>query len=148
MLTGAVSVHGHGLVSHHQRHLIRQGDCQQIQGRQSGHQPGTNPGLTTDFTDKESAFPIRVIRAAPSSAVAPPRIAEAPASLECAEWGTLLIGSNRVVIGLIKRVHLRDALFDPEKQRVRADQLALIGRMAAPHWYCRTRDRFEMIRPK
>jgi len=85
---------------------------------------------------------------APSSVIKPPRIAEAPASLECTEWGTLQIGDNRVVIGLVKRVHLRDELFDAETLRVRADQLFLIGRMAAPHWYCRTRDRFEMIRPK
>jgi flavin reductase (DIM6/NTAB) family NADH-FMN oxidoreductase RutF len=83
----------------------------------------------------------------PSSAVKPPRIAESPVSLECTEWGTLHIGDNRIVIGLIKRVHLRDELFDPEKKRVRSDQLFLIGRMASPHWYCRTRDRFELIRP-
>lgn len=83
----------------------------------------------------------------PSSVVAPPRIVEAPASLECKEWGTLQIGDNRVVIGLVKRVHLRDELFDPEKRRVRGDKLFLIGRMASPHWYCRTRDRFELIRP-
>jgi hypothetical protein len=52
-----------------------------------------------------------------------------------------------VVIGLIKRVHLRDELFDAEKKRIHTDKLFLIGRMASPHWYCRTRDRFEMIRP-
>jgi len=84
----------------------------------------------------------------PSSVVKPPRIAEAPVSLECVEWGTLNIGANRLVIGLIKRIHLRDELFDAQKQRIRGDQLHLIGRMASPHWYCRTRDRFEMIRPK
>ena len=84
---------------------------------------------------------------AASSAVKPPRIAEAPASLECAEWGTLQIGENRVIIGLVKRLHLRDEFFDAEKLRVRGDKLFLIGRMAAPYWYCRTRDRFEMIRP-
>ena len=84
---------------------------------------------------------------APSSVVKPPRIAESPASLECTEWGTLQIGGNRVVIGLIKRLHLRDELFDAEKRRVRTEKLFTIGRMAAPHWYCRTRDRFEMIRP-
>lgn len=82
-----------------------------------------------------------------SSLIKPPRIAEAPASLECKEWGTLHIGDNRVVIGLIKRVHLRDELFDLEKKRVRAEKLQVIGRMASPHWYTRTRDRFEMIRP-
>lgn len=82
-----------------------------------------------------------------SSIVKPPRIAESPASLECKEWGTLHIGDNRVVIGLIKYVHLRDELFDPEQKRVRSEKLHVIGRMASPHWYCRTRDRFEMIRP-
>jgi flavin reductase (DIM6/NTAB) family NADH-FMN oxidoreductase RutF len=84
---------------------------------------------------------------APSSVVKPPRIAESPASLECVEWGTLQIGGNRVVIGLIKRLHLRDELFDAEKRRIRTDKLFTIGRLAAPHWYCKTRERFEMIRP-
>jgi len=88
------------------------------------------------------------LHAAPSSVVKPPRILESPASLECQEWGTLQIGNNRVVIGLVKRLHLRDELFDVEKKRVRSDKLFLIGRMASPPWYCRTRDRFEMIRPK
>ena len=88
------------------------------------------------------------LTAAPSTVVKPPRIAEAPASLECVEWGTLQIGGNRVVIGLIKRVHLRDELFDAEKKRVRTEKLLTIGRMASPHWYCKTRDRFEMKRPE
>ena len=72
---------------------------------------------------------------------------EAPASLECVEWGTLQIGNNRVIIGVVKRLHLREELFDVEKQRVRSEQLLVIGRMASPHWYCHTRDRFEMKRP-
>jgi flavin reductase (DIM6/NTAB) family NADH-FMN oxidoreductase RutF len=87
------------------------------------------------------------LTAAPSSSVKPPRIAEAPASLECVEWGTLQIGNNRVVIGVVKRLHLREELFNAEKKRINTDKLFLIGRMAPPHWYCRTRDRFEMIRP-
>ncbi len=84
---------------------------------------------------------------APSSIVKPPRIAESPASLECQEWGTLQIGGNRLVIGLVKRVHVRDEFFDPITQRIRSEHLHVIGRMASPNWYCRTRDRFEMIRP-
>jgi len=88
------------------------------------------------------------LTAAPSSVVKPPRIAEAPASLECVEWGTLQIGDNRVVIGLIKRIHLRDDLFDGEKRRIHTEKLYTVGRMASPHWYCKTRERFEMIRPK
>ena len=65
------------------------------------------------------------LTAAPSSVVKPPRIAESPVNLECVEWGTLHIGGNRVVIGLIKRLHLRDELFDAEKKRMRADKLFL-----------------------
>lgn len=87
------------------------------------------------------------LSAAPSSLVKPPRIAEAPASLECLEWGTLQIGGNRVVIGLIKRLHVRDELLDAAAKRINTGKLFTIGRMASPHWYCRTRDRFEMKRP-
>ncbi|HEV2695046.1 MAG TPA: flavin reductase family protein [Verrucomicrobiae bacterium] len=88
------------------------------------------------------------LHSAPSSVVKPPRIVEAPASLECTEWGTLQIGGNRMVIGLIKRVHLRDELFDVQKRRINTDKLKTIGRMASPHWYCKTGERFEMVRPK
>jgi flavin reductase (DIM6/NTAB) family NADH-FMN oxidoreductase RutF len=87
------------------------------------------------------------LTALPSSLVKPPRIAESPVSMECVEWGTLQIGENRLVIGVIKRLHLRDDLFDAEKKRIHSDKLHVIGRMASPYWYCRTRDRFEMIRP-
>lgn len=84
----------------------------------------------------------------PSSVVKPPRIAEAPASLECKEWGTLQIGGNRLIIGVVKRIHLRDELFDRDSARIRSDRLKIIGRMASPHWYCRTTERFEMRRPE
>src|SRR6202789_965147 len=87
------------------------------------------------------------LTAAPSSIVKPPRIAEAPASLECSEWGTLQIGANRVVIGVIKRLHVRDELYDASKQRILTDKLFTIGRMAAPHWNSTTPPRFERKRP-
>lgn len=83
----------------------------------------------------------------PSTSIRPPRIAEAPASLECKEWGTLQIGDNRLIIGLVTRVHVRDELLDPETLRIRSERFHAVGRMASPHWYCRTRDRFEMVRP-
>src|SRR6185295_2814772 len=62
------------------------------------------------------------IRTAPSSLVSPPRIADAPASLECQEWGTLQIGDNRLIIGLVKRIHVRDELYDPATQRIRSER--------------------------
>jgi flavin reductase (DIM6/NTAB) family NADH-FMN oxidoreductase RutF len=97
------------------------------------------------YGENELAF--AGLNAVPSSLVKPPRIAESPVNMECVEWGTLQIGDNRVVIGLIKRLHLRDDLFDRDKRRIHTDRLFLIGRMASPHWYCKTRDRFEMVRP-
>ena len=87
------------------------------------------------------------LTACPSSVVRPPRIAESPASLECQEWGTLQIGDNRLIIGLVKRIQVQDALIDPKTLRIRSELFHAIGRMSAPHWYCRTRDRFEMPRP-
>jgi len=84
---------------------------------------------------------------APSTVVKAPRIAEAPASLECAQWGTLQIGENRLIIGLIKRVHVRNEFVDVETLRIRSEEFHVVGRMASPNWYCRTRDRFEMKRP-
>ena len=69
-----------------------------------------------------------------SSVVRPPRIAESPASLECKEWGTLQIGDNRLIIGLVRRVHVRDELIDLETLRIRSELFYPIGRMAAPHW--------------
>ena len=83
-----------------------------------------------------------------SRMVAPPRIAEAPASLECEAYDMLEIGENRMVIGLIKRVHVRDALYDPKTRRINLDSYFPIGRMASPDNYCRTRDRFHLPFPK
>ena len=43
-----------------------------------------------------------------SKVVAPPRIAEAPAALECREHSTLRIGQNRLVVGEVLPVWARD----------------------------------------
>ena len=84
---------------------------------------------------------------APSTAIAPPRIAEAPVSFECREWATLEIGSNRLVIGVVHYDHVRDGVFDPETLHFDRSKFAPVGRMSAPDWYCRTTDLYEMPRP-
>jgi flavin reductase (DIM6/NTAB) family NADH-FMN oxidoreductase RutF len=104
----------------------------------------TSASLPYGASELESAG----LTAVPSSVIAPPRIGESPASLECKEWGTLEIGGNRLVIGVVRRIHVRDALIDSEKFRIHTEQFHVIGRMASPSWYCRTRDRFEMVRPQ
>lgn len=84
----------------------------------------------------------------PSVNVAPPRIAEAPVALECREWSTMEIGKNRLVIGLIDRVHTKEGVLDPETLLVNPDVFQPIGRMEVPSGYCRTNDRFQMPRPE
>lgn len=87
------------------------------------------------------------LTAAPSTAVKPPRIAEAPAALECREWGTLQIGENRLIIGIVLRIHAREGIFDPETLRLSTEVYPVIGRMFGADGYCRTRDQFFLPRP-
>ena len=82
----------------------------------------------------------------PSSSVSPPRIAGVPAALECKVHDILRIGENRLVLGIVLRVQVEDALFDTATLRVRGEDFHPVGRMSVPDWYCRTDDLFEMIR--
>ncbi|MEM0970118.1 MAG: flavin reductase family protein [Verrucomicrobiota bacterium] len=83
----------------------------------------------------------------PSMEIAVPRIAESAVHLECREWGTLQIGQNRLVIGLVLRLHLRDQLWDPASKRIRVSDFHPVGRMHGADGYCYTRDQFQMARP-
>ena len=93
-------------------------------------------------TDREA------LETAPSSVVAPPRIAAAPAALECKVHSMEQIGENRLVLGIVHRVQVREEFFDNDTLRVRGDLFHPIGRMSVPNWYCKTTDLFEMARPR
>lgn len=84
----------------------------------------------------------------PSRTVAPPRIAEAPVAMECSEWTTLEMGGNRLVVGLIHHLYVREGILDPQTLLVDPAAFQPVGRMEVPDGYCRTRDRFEMPRPR
>ncbi len=99
------------------------------------------------FPYEESELEHAGVSTLPSSFVKPPRIAQAPVSLECIEWGTLQIGENRLIIGFIKRLHVQEKYYDPLAKTLRGESLGLIGRMASPSTYCRTSDCFSMRRP-
>lgn len=88
------------------------------------------------------------LETAASSSVSPPRIAAAPAALECRVHSIQQIGENRLVLGIVHRVQVREEFFDTETLRVRGDLFHPVGRMSVPNWYCRTGDLFEMVRPK
>ncbi len=84
---------------------------------------------------------------AASSLISPPRIAAAPAALECRLHEIQRIGGNRLVLGIVHRVHVREEFIDEESLRIRGDRFHPLGRMSVPDWYCRTGDAFEMPRP-
>ena len=79
----------------------------------------------------------------PSSAVAPPRIAEAPVAFECTLWETLETTSRQIFIGRVLRLHARDELIDTQAWRVRLQNYFPVGRFGAS-FYVTTRDRFSM----
>lgn len=89
------------------------------------------------------------LKAVPSVAVAPPRIAESPVSFECRMLTSLVVGPRQtIVIGEVLRAHVADAfVLDAERCYIDTPALRLIGRMHAGGWYARSTDLFEMERP-
>ena len=84
-----------------------------------------------------------------SVAVRPPRVAESPAQMECKLLQVIYTGhapgSGVIVLGEVLRFHLREELV--ENFRIDPAGLDAVGRMAGNTWV-RTRERFELVRPK
>ncbi|CAB3895853.1 hypothetical protein LMG26858_03972 [Achromobacter anxifer] len=89
------------------------------------------------------------LAAAPSLVVAPPRIAQSPAALECEVWQVLDAAPQRVIVlARVVAMYLRDdALMDPAKFYVDTPALRLLGRMHGAGWYAHTSDLFQMRAP-
>lgn len=94
----------------------------------------------------ESELKMHALPTKAGEKVAAPRILDAPVALECTEHSTLEIGTNRLVIGVVHLVHVRDGLMD-EHGYLREGSYAPLARMASPDWYARTSDQFEIPRP-
>ena len=82
-----------------------------------------------------------------SDKVAVPRIAEAPVAMECRLDRIVEVGrgGTAVIIGEILLWHVHDELV--VEGRLDLGRLDAIGRMGGPT-YARTRDRFDLVRPK
>lgn len=87
---------------------------------------------------------------AASEQVKPPRIAAAPVSMECRTFQIIEPGSeSTVLLASVLQVHVRrDAFLDEARLHVDPNVLRLIGRMHGGGGYCRTRDTFELNRPR
>ncbi|GGB17611.1 flavin reductase family protein [Allosediminivita pacifica] len=78
----------------------------------------------------------------PSTSIAPPRLAEAPAAFECKRHVTLEISASRqIVLGRVTWMHYREDVIDAEKSYIRQERMNLVGRMSGPS-YVRLNDIF------
>ena len=83
------------------------------------------------------------LKLAPSVDIEPPRLADAPWSMESRVWQVINVKDDRqLVIAEGVRFHIRDELWDPKAMRVYMERYHPIGRMFADR-YCRTDDRVE-----
>lgn len=112
---------------------------------------GDAMNLTSEtFAPEVDEFMAAGLTPAPSRRVRPARVAAAPIAMECRLERLVDLGgppaTTTLIIGEILVWHIREDLFDPDRQRIRIDRLQAIGRLAGD-WYTRTRDQFELIRP-
>ncbi len=102
-----------------------------------------------DYPAGVSEFSLSGLTPEPSDIVKPPCVRESPMNMECklihiVDVGTRPGGAS-LVIGEVVRFHFDRAVAD--NFRIDASKLQAIGRMGGNE-YTRTRDRFEMIRPR
>lgn len=100
----------------------------------------------TDFPPEVNELEAAGLTALASRQIKAPRIAQSPVNLECREHTTLHIGRNRIIIGEVLHMHIRDDLVDAENFYVHGERLHAIARMHGRGWYARTTDLFEMPR--
>jgi len=84
-----------------------------------------------------------------SQTVAPPRIAQSPAALECKVWQVIEAAPQRVIVlARVVGMYLRDdALLNRDRFYVDTPALHLLGRMHGAGWYAHTSDLFQMLAP-
>ncbi len=95
-----------------------------------------------DFPQGVSELELLGLETEPSLVVAVPRIAKAPAALECREITTMEIGNSRIILGQVVAMHVKDQFVDPAGPYIRAEEMHAIGRMGGKGAYVRTRDAF------
>jgi flavin reductase (DIM6/NTAB) family NADH-FMN oxidoreductase RutF len=84
------------------------------------------------------------LTAIPGLHVKCPRIAEAPAALECRRYVTLEVGRSReIILGEVRGVFIREGLVDRVRKYVDQRGMDAIGRMGGDG-YTRTRDYFDL----
>ena len=104
---------------------------------------------SADVPPEVDEFELSGLTPVASDLVKPPRVAESKVQMECRLHQIIRVsdqpGGGILVLGEVLRFHVLESLLDGYK--IDPDRLNAIGRMGGPT-YVRTRDRFEMQRPK
>jgi len=104
---------------------------------------------SADVPPEVDEFQLSGLTPLASDLVKPPRVSESKVQMECRLHQIVRVsdkpGGGILVLGEILRFHVLESLLDGYK--IDPDRLDAIGRMGGPT-YSRTRDRFEMQRPK
>jgi flavin reductase (DIM6/NTAB) family NADH-FMN oxidoreductase RutF len=102
-----------------------------------------------DYPYGQDEFVISGLTPVESDLVRPPRVLESHVNMECKLMQVVEVstrpGGASLILGEVIRFHVDDDIV--ENFRIDPDKLRAIGRMGG-NAYTRTRDRFEMIRPR
>ena len=96
----------------------------------------------TDFPADVSEVGMAGLSTTPSMVVNTPRLAQAPAALECVEPSTIEIGRSRIILGRVVAFYVEDRFVDPAGPYIRSEELHAVGRMNGLGAYVKTRDAF------
>ena len=104
---------------------------------------------SAEFAREVDEWDVVGVTPAASVDVAPPRVAESPASLECrvvqiVDLGPSTLPTNSIVIARVTRIHVASAALDG--MRPNAETRRLVARAGGDSWV-RTRDVFDLRRP-
>jgi flavin reductase (DIM6/NTAB) family NADH-FMN oxidoreductase RutF len=100
-----------------------------------------------DFPDGVSEIESLGLVTAASTKISTPRLKNAPAALECRKHSIIEIGRNRLILGEILAMYIREEfVLDSSRYHVDSSAMNLIGRMGGSGGYCRTENGFDIAR--
>jgi flavin reductase (DIM6/NTAB) family NADH-FMN oxidoreductase RutF len=101
---------------------------------------------SVDFPTDMSEIEAAGLHLLPGASVSVPRIAEAPAALECRHHMTLEVTSRRhLCIGAVVRLHARPGIIDPARLHVNLDAYKPVARLFG-NFYARLGEKFALKR--
>jgi flavin reductase (DIM6/NTAB) family NADH-FMN oxidoreductase RutF len=100
-----------------------------------------------EFAEGVSELAVAGLAHRPSAQIATPWIAEAPIAFECKLANTVQIAPGKYLfIGIAVHMHIRDDLYDADRNYIHAERARLVARMHGAGGYARTSDLFDMPR--